>query len=75
VVQECRNEINESFASVIQQQEDLFVTRRGNEVQDKIKNLGNETFLGVENQSIMESIIDQSMVAYEEDRRQHRESV
>ena len=74
VVQEYRNEINESMASIIQQQEDLFVTRRENEPSDNHKNLGNETFLGVENQSIIGSIIDQS-IAYEEDRRLHRESV
>ena len=75
LVQECRNEINESFASVIQQQEDLFVTRRGNDTVDQKKNLGNETFLGgVENQSIIESIINQSAM-YEDNPRQHRESV
>tara|TARA_B110000285_G_C14902473_1_gene503965 strand:- start:154 stop:405 length:252 start_codon:yes stop_codon:yes gene_type:complete len=51
----------------------LFVTRRENEPSDKLKNLGNETFLGVET-SVIESIIDQS-IAYEEDRRQYRESV
>lgn len=71
----------------MQQQEDLFVTRRGNDdtiqqAADQKKNLGNETFLGgVENQSIIESIINQSVMydnnklMYEEKPRQHRESV